>query len=79
MTDAIKAALDAAVDAYDHARVASHGGVPARDGMSDANKATIRPMIASAVEAFLRALPVSVPVPCGLANAVQRAGGGDAA
>jgi hypothetical protein len=53
---AITAALKAAVAAYDHARVASHGGDYERDGMSDANQATIAPMIAGAIAAFLRAL-----------------------
>lgn len=57
MSDPIKAALDAAVLAYDAARVASHGGNMGRHGMSARNRETIAPMIAAGITAFLRAFP----------------------
>lgn len=44
------AQVQAAVNAYDAARCASHGG---GQPMSDANKATIAPMILAAVAAYL--------------------------
>ena len=50
---AIKVALEAAVVAYDKARVALHRGDYARDRMSAANAATMQPLIAAALSALL--------------------------
>lgn len=47
------AELRAAVDAYDESRRESHGSREA--SMSDANKATIAPMIMAAVRAYVEA------------------------
>lgn len=75
--DTIRAALEAAVNDYDAARVRSHNGDIARDGMSDANKAHIRPLIAAAIASFLRALHESHPddawIAAELAAAVEEA------
>lgn len=58
------AALDAAVDAYDATRIRLnqewHGG--RCHAMSDANKASIRPMIAAAIAAALQAEEILGPV-----------------
>ena len=57
-SDAVKRALEAAVDAYDAERCKSHNQDVAVAGMSDRNKQSITPMISAAIAAFLRALPV---------------------
>lgn len=54
MSAEVKAALEAAVDAYDAARCKTHGQDVAKHGMSDTNKRTIAPMIGAAIAAFHR-------------------------
>ncbi len=56
--DPVRAALEAAIDAYDAARCKAHGQDVRMSGMSQRNRESITPMIAAAIDGFLRALPV---------------------